>query len=197
MLNQNNMNQAAYQAFLNMLMMNQNFSPNQTDINNMMMQFMMMNPNFFQMNFPQNNPNFNSIQAINVNPQNEQQIIQNGGVLPRPKDNINNNLSNKDPFPGFIGPRLNIIFETGTGLKLNFPTPGTIKIKDLLKQFSKRVGVSESLLGQKIFFIINGKTIPIEEESTCQNFFINNGFSMGASTQIKIVVVDATNVIGA
>ena len=103
MFNQNNMNQAAYQAFLNMLMMNQNFSPNQMDINNMMMQFMMMNPNFFQMNFPQNNPNFNSIQAINVNPQNEQQIIQNGGVLPRPKDNVNNNLNNKDPFPGFIG----------------------------------------------------------------------------------------------
>ena len=195
MFNQNNMNQAAYQAFLNMLMMNQNFSPNQMDINNMMMQFMMMNPNFFQMNFPQNNPNFNSIQAINVNPQNEQQIIQNGGVLPRPKDNVNNNLNNKDPFPGFIGPRLNIIFETGTGLKFNFPTPISVSVKDLLRQFIRKVGVSETLLDKKIFFVINGRTIPINETSTCQNFFTANSY--GSINQVKIIVLDASNVIGA
>ena len=190
MFNQNNMNQAAYQAFLNMLMMNPNSSPNQMDINNMLMQYMMMNPNFFQMNANHNNfQNFNAIQSFAGTPQNQQQIIQNGGVMPRPK-NINNNLINQDPFPGYIGERINIIFETGTGLKLNFATPLSVSVKDLLRQFIIRVGVSETLLGKKIFFIINGHKIPINEEISCQDFF-------GKINQVKIIVLDGSNIIGA
>ena len=195
MFNQNNMNQAAYQAFLNMLMMNPNSSPNQMDINNMLMQYMMMNPNFFQMNANHNNfQNFNAIQSFAGTPQNQQQIIQNGGVMPRPK-NINNNLINQNPFPGYIGERINIIFETGTGLKFNFPTPISVSVKDLLRQFIRKVGVSETLLDKKIFFVINGRTIPINETSTCQNFFTANSY--GSINQVKIIVLDASNVIGA
>ena len=110
------LNTGLLNAFLNMMMMNQNpMNNNQMDLNNM------VNPSIFQMN-QQNNNNFNRFQVSRN--QNEQSIIQNGGVLPRANGvNNNNKVKKEDIFPGYIGPRLNIIFETGAGLIFNFPTP--------------------------------------------------------------------------
>jgi len=57
------------------MMMNQNImNNNQMNLNNM------VNPNIFQMN-QKNNNNFSHFQASKS--QNEQSIIQNGGVMPR------------------------------------------------------------------------------------------------------------------
>ena len=187
-MNMNNINAGLLNAFLNMMMMNQNvMNNNQMDLNNM------VNPNIFQMN-QQNNNNFNHFQASRN--QNEQSIIQNGGVMPRP-NGVNNNKEQKgDLFPGYIGPRINIIFETGTGLKFNFPTPNNVPVSQLLFNFIRKVGVSDSLLGKKIFFIINGETIPINESSSVETYFTSKSYGL-ASNQIKIVVIDGNNVIGA
>ncbi len=90
---------------------------------------------------------------------------------------------------------MNIMFETGTGLKFNFATPLKVSVSDLLFKFIRKVGVSEALLGTKIFFIINGQTIPIYEQRTVEDFFSEKNFNM--INQIKIVVIDGNNVIGA
>ena len=187
-MNMNNINVGLLNAFLNMMMMNQNqMNNNQMDLNNM------VNPNIFQMN-QQNNNNFNQFQVSRN--QNEQSIIQNGGVMPRP-NGVNNNIVRKeDLFPGYIGPRLNIIFETGAGLKFNFPTPYDVPVSQLLFNFIRKVGVSETLLGKKIFFIINGETIPINEPRSVETYFKEKSYGL-ASNQIKIVVIDGNNVIGA
>ena len=164
MFNQNNMNQETNQALLNMLNMNPNLLQAHMQLNDMLNQSMMMSSNH------SNLKNKNAIKSWVETYQNREKIIKNGGVMPRPKDfEYNSNCYN--PFPGYIGERINIIFETGTGLKLNFATPLSVSVKDLLRQFIIRVGVSETLLGKKIFFIINGHKIPINEECSCQDFF--------------------------
>ena len=187
-MNMNNINAGLLNAFLNMMMMNQNvMNNNQMDLNKM------VNPNIFQMN-QQSNNNFSHFQASRN--QNEQSIIQNGGVMPRPNGVNNNNTVRKgDIFPGYEGPRINIIFETGTGLIFNFPTPLNVSVSELLYKFIRKVGVSDSLLGKKIFFIFNGKTIPIDESRSVGVYF--NEENLGAANQTKIVVIDGNNVIGA
>ncbi len=58
-----NLNKNSYQAFLNMLNMNQNYyANNQINLNNLMMQFMLMNPNIFGKNNTQNNFQNNNFQ---------------------------------------------------------------------------------------------------------------------------------------
>ena len=189
--NNMNLNQDAYQAFLNMMNMNLN---NSMDINNFMMQFIMMNPNFFQNNFiPQNNfQQFNNMQSINLGNVNPDYINRNGGVIPRPK-NFNN--MNIDSFPGYNSRRINIIFETGTGLKINMATPICVSVEELLIKFAYRVGVGQSLLGTKIFFIVNGATIQPNEKTQVGNYF--RDFYNNLKDQVKIIVLDASNVIGA
>ena len=183
MFNQNNMNQETNQALLNMLNMNPNLLQAHMQLNDMLNQSMMMSSNH------SNLKNKNAIKSWVETYQNREKIIKNGGVMPRPKDfEYNSNCYN--PFHGYIGERINIIFETGTGLKLNFATPLSVSVKDLLRQFIIRVGVSEALLGKKIFFIINGYKIPINEERSCQDFF-------GKINQVKIIVLDGSNIIGA
>ena len=189
-----NLNQNSYQAFLNMLNMNQNYyANNQINLNNLMMQFMLMNPNFFGKNNTQNNFQNNNFQSINLNNLSEENIIKNGGIMPRP--NRANNLSNIDSFPGYTGQRINIIFETGAGLKVNIPTPLNVSVEQLLIKFANRVGVSPTLLGKKIFFIINGGTIAVNEKKLAKDFFID--FTNQLKDQVKIIVLDASNVIGA
>ena len=182
MQNQNfnnmNFNPNQFQAFLNMMQMNQNFNPN------------------FPMNF---NPNFgnnigNMQQPFNFNPF-EQNVILNGGVMPRPK-NAQNLVNNQDLFPNYPpGPRFNILFITGAGLKIMIPAPCNATVHELLSKFMYKVGVSESLIDDKIFFVVNGKMISFNEQSTVENFFRNVAF--GANQMVNIIVIDASNVIGA
>jgi hypothetical protein len=182
MLNMNNINFELCKAFFYTMMMNQNtMNPLNT----------MINPYLFLMNQQNNSPNTRFISSRN---QNEQTIIQNGGVLPR-TFRENNNNKNNIPFPEYTGHRINIIFETGTGLKYNFPTPLNVPLKEVLLMFMRKVGVSESLLGYKIFFILNGLTISKNEESSVKAYFEKHNFCM--PNQVKVVVIDASNVIGA
>ena len=196
-MNNMNINPIAYQAFLNMMSMNPNFNPNnQINLNNMMMQYMMMNPGFFQMNNnPQNNfQNFNSMQPVNLGNLNAQNIIQNGGVMPRANNN-NKSLPYVDSFPGYTGNRINVIFETGTGLLINIAAPVNVTVEELFIKFANRVGVGHSLLGKKIFFIANGAAIKADEKKLVGEIF--KDFTNNLKEQMKIIVLDASNVIGA
>ena len=182
-----NNNPMAYQAFLNMMKMNPNFNQNnQMNINNLILQYMMMNNQFIQ----------NPFQQINIGGNfNQQQIIQNGGVLPR-KEQLNYLNANKDSFPGYVGERINIVFETGIGITINIATPINVTVKDLLIKFTERVGVSPLLINKKLFFVVNGSTIDSEEQKTVGAFF-KDSRTNALKFQVKIVVLDASNVVGA
>ena len=52
--------------------------------------------------------------------------------------NIINNLNN-NPFPNYIVPRWNILFETGTRIKANIPTPITLSVKNILITFINKI----------------------------------------------------------
>ncbi len=186
-MNNMNFDPIAFQAFLNMMQMNQFSNQNQFNLNNLMNQFNMMNPNFFGNNFQ--NQNFNQQFNKQIN------IIQNGGVIMRPNQTMNNPNLYKDPFPFYQGKRINILFETGPGLKINIASPINISVKELLLAYIHKVGVSESLLGKKIFFLANGKSISCEEKRNVNDFF--QEYSFGVSNQVKVIVVDASNIIGA
>ena len=179
MLNMNNINFELLKAFYFTMMMN-----------NMNTLYTMINPYLFLMNQPNNNQITRFMPSRN---QNDQIIIQNGGILPRTYRENNNRMKEDLPFPEYSGPRINIIFETGTGLKFNFPTPFNVPMKEVLLKYIRKVGVSESLLGNKIFFISNGLTIPTNEERTIQVYFKEYGLG----NQAKIIVIDGSNVIGA
>jgi len=181
MFKMNNINFELLKAFYFTMMMN-----------NMNTLYTMINPYLFLMNQPNNTQNTRFMPSRN---QNDQIIIQNGGILPRAYRENNNRMKEDLPFPEYSGPRINIIFETGTGLKYNFPTPLNVPMKEVLLKYIRKVGVSESLLGNKIFFILNGLTIPVNEERTIQFYFKEHNFGLG--NQTKIIVIDGSNVIGA
>ena len=182
-----NMNPSFQQAFNNMGTNNQNNNP--MELNYFLMQMMNMNPYIFQMN---NNPqqNFNFIQSSNFNNNNG---FQNLGILPRPNQ-TSNLMDNQDPFPGIPGPRLNITFETSTGITKNIPSPLNITVKELLSKFAQKVGINENLVWDKIFFIVNGLVIKREDQNKTVQQYFQSSYNQ---INYKVVVLDKSNIIGA
>ena len=181
-----NMNPSFQQAFNNMGPNNQNYNP--MELNYYLMQMMNMNPFIFQMN---NNPNQNFMFTRPSN--NNNNGFQNLGILPRPNQ-TSNLMDYQDPFPGIQGPRINITFETSTGITKNIPAPLSITIKELLTSFAQKVGINENLVWDKIFFIVNGLVIKKEDQNkTVQEYFQ----STYNQINFKVVVFDKSNIIGA
>ena len=194
--NYNNMglNQAAFNQFNAMMSMNPNFGmQDQMNLNNNLMNFVQMNPNIFNMNNPvQNNmmffqPNLNN--SMNTG-------VKGGGSLPRPNPQTGTGriLPNFDSYPNYKGPRINVIFEISTGLKLNIAAPPTETVNGLLIKFCERAGVSPTLLKKEIVCVYNATYINPYNQNSIQNFFQQN---LGLNDQAKIVVIDANNIIGA
>ena len=182
-----NMNPSFQQAFNNMGQNNQNYNP--MELNYYLMQMMSMNPYIFQMN-NNSHHNFMFMPSSNFNNNNGSQDL---GILPRPNQ-TSNLMDNQDPFPGISGPRINITFETSTGIIKNIPSPLSITVKELLSKFAQKVGINQNLLWDKIFFIVNGLVIKKEDQNkTVQKYF------QSSYNQItyKVVVLDKSNIIGA
>ena len=197
--NPSNINPMTYQLMLNfMLMMNPNINTNDNNnVNFMMMNFMNANPFVYQlfMNSQQNNfnNNFNNWTNSNVNilrgkSENNKNSIEKGGLLPRPGQNNSNMNNSKDPFFGNPNPRINIVFISGTGIKVTMNAPNNISVHDLFVAFIHRMGLDESVLGKYIYFLINGHKIPTDEQTNIVNYGFNS-----AST---IVVLDTSNLLG-
>ena len=186
-INNFNMNPSFQQAFNNMGTNNQNNNP--MELNYFLMQMMNMNPYIFQMN---NNPqqNFNFIQSSNFNNNNG---FQNLGILPRPNQ-TSNLMDNQDSFPGIPGPRINITFETSTGITKNIASPLNITVKELLSKFAQKVGINENLVWDKIFFIVNGLVIKREDQNKTVQQYFQSSYNQ---INYKVVVLDKSNIIGA
>ena len=167
-----NMNPSFQQAFNNMGTNNQNNNP--MELNYYLMQMMNINPYLFQMNN-------NSHQNIMFMPSNfnNNNGFQDLGILPRP-----NQIPNL----------MNITFETSTGIIKNISTPYKVTVKELLIKFAEKVGINANLIWDKIVFISNGLSIKGEDlNKTVQQYF-QSGYS---KFQVKIIVFDKSNIIGA
>ena len=192
--NYNNMglNQAAFNQFNSMMSMNPNFGmQEQMNLNNNLMNFVQMNPNMLNMN----NPVQNSMMFFRPNLNNSMNTgVKGGGSLPRPNPQTGRILPNYDSYPNYKGPRINVIFEISTGLKVNIAAPPTETVNGLLIKFCERAGVSPMLLKRDIFCVYNANNIKPDSQISLQNFFQQN---LGLNDQAKIVVIDTKNIIGA
>ena len=166
----------------NMINMNPGFGmANQMQLNQNLMSFMAFNPNAFGFNM--NNQN----QVVQNNMNNMGTGVQ-GGNLPRRV------IPNIDSYPGYTGPRINVIFEISTGPKVNIPAPPNESVEGLLIKFCERAGISSNLLKKEIVCIYNANYVYPNTKKSIQEFFQQN---MGLNDQAKIVVIDAQNIIGA
>lgn len=180
---QNN-NQNPLNSNRNNFNMNNNFN-NFNNINNQNFQNNMNNFNNFNM---QNNFNNN----MNNNNNNNFNVFQGDtskakiGILPRPESN-----ENKKSFlicPNNAGDRVNIMFITGAGLKTVIISPINLPVKDLFKEYIKKMGQDPRVLGKYIYFLYNGLKIDINEPKTV--------FQFGLNASNVIMVVDTSNLLG-
>jgi hypothetical protein len=139
--------------------------------------------------------NLKSARSLLNRNQSEQSIFQNRGVLPIINEKNNNKVKEDFSFPNCTGNIINIIFETGRGVRYIFAVSENTPMKELLLKFIKKVGISESLMDSKILFILNGITIPVNEETSIKAYFREK--NIGIINQSRIVVIDGSNVIGA
>ena len=193
--NNMNLNQNAYNAYQNMFNNNPTFGMfNQMQLNQLLMNYVQNNPNLFFNNNP--NPiNQQSFQAFQPGGNmNYMGTGVKGGNIPRPNQANQRIFQNIDSYPGYNGPRINVIFETSTGIRVNIPTPVTESVQGLLNKFCQRVGINPSLLKKEIVCVYNATYMNPFNTISIQQFFKQN---LGLNEQAKIMVIDAQNIIGA
>jgi len=191
-MNLNNMNPMMLQFMFNfMKMMNPNINVNNPmNINTNLMNFINANPFFFQyfMNY-QNSCNNN----MNTGNNNTFNTFQGDlskakiGILPRPNQ-IGNQQRNFFICPNYMGDRINIIFITGTGIKTMVIAPQNLPVKELFKEYIKKMGQDPGVLGKYIYFLYNGNKININEPRSVTQF--------GLNSSTVIMVVDTSNLLG-
>ena len=185
--NSQQINPNLFNAYQNMFLMNPNFNMlTPLQLNQMLMNYFYMNPNLFYNN-PNNNIN-NNRGFQTFGPVNNMGPGVQGGNLPR------RIITDFDSYPGYIGPRINVIFEVSTGPKINIAAPPSETVEGLLIKFCQRAGVNPSLLKKEIVCVYNATFINPTNKTTIQQFLLNN---MGLNDQAKIIVIDAQNIIGA
>ena len=192
-INMNNINPMVLQFMYNfMLMMNPNINVNNPmNVNTNLMNFINSNPFFFQyfmmmqnnnnnMNNNNMNNNFNMVQG------NQNQNTQKYGLFDKP--NPTNNSKSFFICPEITGSRVNIMFVTGTGIKTMIIAPINLPVRDLLREYIKRMGLDIGVLGKYIYFLFNGLKININENK--------NIFQFGLNASNVIMVIDTSNLLG-
>jgi hypothetical protein len=83
----------------------------------------------------------------------------------------------------------NIMFEAASGHKVSVLCSPSIKMKDLLIKYVQKIGVSENVIDNAIYFLFNGSKIKNDENRTLEE--------MGIYNCSIILVIDKNSVIGA
>ena len=206
----NNMNNMGMNNMNNMGMNNMNNNMGMNNMNNMgmnncmnlmgMMNYMNtmglmgnMNCNFGQYNMPmnmnQNQMNNNLMKNItgqmNFNQNNG--AISTGGKEPPPEVIPRVEQSISADFYQNITNKMNLIMNASSGLTLIMPTPHNTPIKTFLRNYIKKLGLGEGVLGSSIIFLFNAEIIDVNDDKPV-SFFPDNA---------SITVIDVGNVIGA
>jgi hypothetical protein len=170
MINLSDINPMTFQLILSfMLMMNPNLNAtNSNNINNTMENFLKSNPFVYQlfMNY-QNNNNTNlsnkNMDILKATSEKIKNASKKGGILPREKNNNSNNQI-FDAFPGNTHKCIVLMFMSGTGTKTPMNVPINVSLHDVFIAFIHKVNLDESVLGTFIYFLNNGKKLPINEK---------------------------------
>ena len=202
-MQQNMMDQSNDNGFPNQqnLMANMNMMNNMNNMNmmNNMNKMNMMN-NMNNMNMMNNMNNMNNMNMMNnINNMNNYMNNENNGNVMK-----NRNSYKREP-PKELIPRIdrslradyyqnsekkiNIVMAASSGLNVTMPTPINISIKQLLRNYIKKLGLGEDVLTKKrIIFLFNATILSDEDNRPVSAFFKNNAY---------ITVVDSEGVIGA
>ena len=206
-MNQNNYNPMNFYMMLNMMNLmypNNGYNINNYNmynkdyLNNLMINWMNMNPNLkiIYQNMVQNNNinqnyninqnmnNSNRMNSVNVSKSQFEQINKTGNVF----KNISNKLTYDISSPFNINPKANIIFNTQKNQMINIIAPFDMKVKDLLSNFVQKLGLGIGVMEKSLFFLFNGFKIDINEEKNIVEYGLDKGG--------KIIVMDIKEVIG-
>jgi len=177
---------------------------NNMNMNNMFMMYMNNPQCFNNQNFNINNSMRNLNSQIsncgNLNNVNNPMSYSTGNVVVNPTQPTNNNddkgvlprIGNPDdesalPVSGDI---INVKFDASTGIKkIIRADKNKTTLKQLLKMYMDKIGLSESLIGKQVVFLYCGEKVDIESTKTLDELHIRNMSS--------ITVFDQGNVIGA
>ena len=196
----NNMN-------MNMGLMNNMNMMNNMNNMNMMNKMNMMN-NMNNMNMMNNMNNMNMMN--NMNNMNNMNMMNNMNNMNNYMNNENNGkvMKNRNSYkrepPKELIPRIdrslradyyqnsekkiNIVMAASSGLNVTMPTPINISIKQLLRNYIKKIGLGEDVLTKKgIIFLFNAHILYVYDERPISTIFKNNAC---------ITVVDAQGLIG-
>ena len=212
-MNMNNYNQLQMNMNMNQFMNNMNNFQNMNMMNNNMMgmgnnnmmgmgnnnmmggknmnDIFMMFQKWYQGNIANNN-NFNNMmnncQLNNNNFNNNNNNITNTvdqapkGILERGEKYLKFKVDNCDI--------RNIKFSASSGLNVMISINKNRPLKDLFKEYAKRVGFPEFHLGKEIVFLFNALTIDVNDDKSTIN-------SLFPKDLITITVIDQKEIIGA
>ena len=172
--------QLSNMANQDMNMMNQNImGMGNMNIGNMMNQnmFVGMGMNGLE---PLNNNNINASNDVKAN-------FFCGGKEPPPEVIPRSDQSISADFYQNIKNKMNLIMSASSGLTLIMPTHPNTPIKVFLRNYIKKLGLGEGVLGHNIIFLFNSEIIDINDDKPV-SFFQDNA---------SITVIDVDNVIGA
>ena len=188
----NNMGQMPMGQMNNMYMNNmfmmymnnpQNFNNQNNNMNNSMINLnsqIFNNTNIGNMNNPM------SYSTGNVVPIGTQQSNNNDdkGVLPRVNTDDDNSV-----LPA-SGDTINVKFDASTGVKkIIRADKKKTTLKQLLKMYMDKIGLSDTMIGKQIVFLYCGEKVDVESTKTLEEYHIRDMSS--------ITVFDVGNVIGA
>jgi hypothetical protein len=170
-MNKNNLNTMHNFNMMNNIPMNMNNIPiNYMNINNL------NNINNVHQNFTMNN---NSNQQNLINDNNNSENINEMMILNKINRNpgpINFKARPQEIFPRInekiiadcfenINDKINVTFDSASGLKIVLPTPGNVSFKQLIRNYLNRLGLSEDLLKFHIRFIFNGQFMDVNDQT--------------------------------
>jgi hypothetical protein len=193
-MNINNANSLLNNNYINTPMINNYMNNQMTDnINNQINnKNMTAQDNYY--NFLCNT--WNNLQFYkNMNNTNE----QNSQYFPNKMKFVNNNLSKTqnllrqnltfDIDYSQNQRKINILFETSSGHKITVLCNPKVRIKDLLRKFVEKIGVSENVIDDSFYFLYNGCKIKKNENKTIEEMHMLNCS--------VIIVIDKSAVLGA
>ena len=171
--------------------MNNMNNMNDMNMNNMNMMNMMNNMN--NMNMMNNMNNMNMMNMFNMMKMFMNYMLMYNSMKSnnnkRPKEIIprTDKTLRADYYP-ISEKKINIVMAASSGLTVTMPTPINISIKQLLRNYIKKLGLGEDVLTKKgIIFLFNAHILYVYDERPISTIFKNDAC---------ITVVDAQGLIG-
>ena len=133
-----------------------------------------------------NNTNFNNNQNNNVQNNNNNQNNNDNqqemkSVLPRNIEIGTNEIHIENEY------RRNLKFDTSTGVRVIISVSKEITVAQALKEFVKKLGLSEDVIGKDLIFLFNGSQLDYKSQDLVKTL----------PDMAAITVFDQNNVIGA